>query len=240
MTQKPHWVRLILTILLAVFVPGAGVWAQTTPTPVVLPAAQATSDGTTALSAAVEEVLARMTVADRIGQLFLITFEGSDVGFDSDIVELIHGYRVGGVVLSPENGNFSNEKGVDTAAQVAALTNQLQGVAYGYLMPAEQALEPPAADALPDSFQTLEQLTGVPSVNVPLLVGVEQVGDALPATALRRGFTPLPSTMALGATWNTTMADLVGQTVGRELQTVGVNLVLGPVLDVLAVPRWAL
>ena len=44
-----------------------------------------------------------MSVADRVGQLFLITFDGNDVGFESDIAELIYGYRVGGVVLDPYN-----------------------------------------------------------------------------------------------------------------------------------------
>lgn len=233
MTKWPHWVLLIQAVLLALILPAATVVAQTTPTPAPTPE----SPHNAALSAAVDDILARMTVADRIGQLFLITFEGRNVGFDSDIVELIHAYRVGGVVLSSENGNFSNEKGANTAAQAATLANQLQGVAYGVLLPTEQALHPLPTDTPPADFQTLEQLTHVPPVNIPLLIAVEQAGDALPATALRRGFTPLPSAMALGATWNPTLADLVGQTVGRELSAVGVNLLLGPVLDVLAAPR---
>ena len=51
------------------------------------------------------------------------------------------------------------------------------------------------------------------------------------------GFTPLPSAMALGATWSPSLAEQTGQVVGQELLAAGVNLLLGPTLDVLDVPR---
>jgi beta-N-acetylhexosaminidase len=43
--------------------------------------------------------------------------------------------------------------------------------------------------------------------------------------------------MALGATWDDQNAEIVGSVIGRELLAVGVNLLLGPSLDVLKVPR---
>ena len=49
-----------------------------------------------------------MTVADKVGQLFLVSFQGRDVGPDSDIAVLVRDYRVGGVVLQPANDNFRN------------------------------------------------------------------------------------------------------------------------------------
>jgi beta-N-acetylhexosaminidase len=57
----------------------------------------------------VQEIIARMSVEERIGQLFVVTFAGSDVGPGSDIAQLIVQYRVGGVVLLSSNGNFSNQ-----------------------------------------------------------------------------------------------------------------------------------
>ncbi len=179
-----------------------------------------------------------MSVADRVGQLFVIGFEGGSAGFDSDIAELIYGYRVGGVVLSAQNNNFTNDPSVDTPAQVATLVNRLQALAYGLLLPADRALEPvdPASWPPPGSV-SMEQVTAVPPVNLPLLIAVEQNGDGLPGTALRRGFTPLPSAMSLGATWNPELAYRVGQIAGRELNAVGVNMLLGPTLDVLDHPR---
>lgn len=237
---------LVIAGLLAAAAPGT-LFAQTvTPSadastllPAETPVAVNTPDAAEVeLTAQVDALLARMSVADRIGQLFLITFEGSNTDFDSDIAELIHGYRVGGVVLSPRNGNFSNEKGIDTPAQVATLTNQLQALAYGVLLPTDQALPDswssvwPPADAV-----SLEQMTSVSPINLPLFIAVEQAGDGLPSTALRRGFTPIPSQMALGATWNPELTNQVGQIVGRELEAVGINLLLGPTLDVLEQPR---
>ena len=68
-----------------------------------------------------------MSVEEKVGQLFLVTFVGSDPGFKSDVAELIREYRVGGVVLLAGNANFTNEE--DTPFQVANLTNSLQALA---------------------------------------------------------------------------------------------------------------
>lgn len=210
--------------------------ANATPTlePSPLPATAAVPDGTTGMPSQVDAWMAQMSSADRVGQLFIITFEGDNTSFEGDIVELIHGYRIGGVMISPRNGNFSNERGMDTPQQVATLTNQLQAIAYGVLLPPENALDPvPLEPWPPRDFRFLPDLTGAPPTDIPLLIAVEQAGDDQPATALRRGFTPLPSQMALGATWDPALVTQTGAVVGRELAAVGVNVVIGPTLDVL-------
>ncbi|HXF60520.1 MAG TPA: glycoside hydrolase family 3 N-terminal domain-containing protein, partial [Caldilineaceae bacterium] len=238
---------LILALFLAASVLPAPLAAQTaTPAPASPlstpqnPAASPEVAGAAneTLDAAVNALLAQMSVADRVGQLFLITFQGSETGFDSDIAQLIYGYRVGGVVLSARNGNFSNEAGIDTPRQVATLANQLQALAYGLLLPTGQALPPDdLSEWPPEGAVLMEPVIRSPPPNLPLFIAVEQLGDSLPATALRRGFTPLPSQMALGATWDPELTNQVGQIVGRELAAVGVNLLLGPSLDVLEQPR---
>jgi len=241
LTYRYHFHRclyacLLLALLLAVTPAHAQTPAPPAPSPPEGTAATANDD----LSAQVEAVLARMTPADRVGQLFVITFEGNDVGFESAILELIHAYRVGSVVIGPRNLNFSNAKGVDTARQVATLANQLQAIAYGILLPPGNALDPmPIAPWPPRDYDYLSDDTAVDPSNLPLLIGVQQLGDNLPATALRRGFTPLPSQMAIGATWNPELATQVGAVVGRELQAVGVNILLGPDLDVFDQPNSA-
>jgi len=65
----------------------------------------------------VEQLLARMTVEEKVGQLFLVTFVGNDLSEGSDIVELVTQYHVGGVVLLASNENFTNNE--DTPRQVA-------------------------------------------------------------------------------------------------------------------------
>lgn len=240
-------VALLLALLLPLLLPRPGQAQTDVPLPTVAPTVAppailpttipATADAA-ALAAQVDAIMARMSVADKVGQLFIIGFEGGSVGFDSDIARLIYGYRVGGVVLSPRNNNFVNDRVVDTPSQVATLINRLQALAYGLLLPADQALQAVSeATWPPPGTVSMEQVTTVPPVNLPLLVAVEQSGDGLPMTTLRQGFSPLPSQMALGATWDPELTYRVGQVVGRELAAVGVNMVLGPNLNVLEQPR---
>lgn len=240
------WSALVASFLLFIQIGAAAVHAQVaTPTVVAPPApltpeqlAQVAAAEDVALNAQVEAILAQMSPADRVGQLFMVTFAGNNTSFNSEISRLIYDYRIGGVVLSPQNRNFSNALGVDTPRQVATLVNQLQALAYGVLLPNDQALLYTAEDAWPPpGLVSLTSQSGAPPPNLPLLIAMEQWGDGTPYTSLRRGFTPLPSQMALGATWNIDLARRVGQIVGRELRAVGVNMLLGPNLDVFDQPR---
>ncbi|MFQ5593352.1 MAG: glycoside hydrolase family 3 N-terminal domain-containing protein [Anaerolineae bacterium] len=154
----------------------------------------------------VNQVIEKMSVEERVGQLFLVTFVGADAGPDSDITRLIEEYKVGGVLVSPGNGNFTNAP--DAPIQVAKLSEQLQSLALA------------------------DEGSGV-----PLFIAIESDGDGAPATWLRAGMTAVPSPLALGATWLPANAEVVGQIVGGELSAVGVNLLLGPPLDVLLTPR---
>ena len=95
----------------------------------------------------------------------------------------------------------------DTPRQVAELTNGLQALAMGS------------------------------GVQVPLFVAVDHEGDGYPYTRITGGTTPLPNASAIGATWDPDNARDVGQITGRELAAMGINLLLGPVVDVLNHPR---
>lgn len=182
-----------------------------------------------------QPVLDAMTVADRVGQLFVVTFPGNDAPPDSDIARLIRQYRIGGVLLDSANGNFRNlaptGEPADTPQQVARLANQLQALAFDGSLDKDQALAPAIEDV---------QRLPVPEergITLPLLIAIQQEGDGFPNSQLFTGFTPLPSAMALGATWSTEDAAAAGRITGRELASVGANLLLGPSLDVLDTPR---
>lgn len=236
---------VIVLIFLFLWNSYAEVQAQTnTPTPeptAVIPAPTpppSTEEEANATEAAVETMLAAMSPEDRVGQLFIVTFQGSDTTTTSDIAELLYYYRIGGVVLSPRTGDFTNEKGSDTPLQVARLVNRLQGIAYGIPISSSQALSLTSEiDGIPDTLRLMNPgFADLPPPRIPLFIAVEQLGDGLPATALRLGFTPLPSELALGATWDPALTERVGGIVGRELSAVGVNLLLGPNLDLLEQP----
>lgn len=184
--------------------------------------------------------LAQMTVEDKIGQLFIVTFEGDTAEADSNIARLIREYRVGGVVLSPRNGNITNSKQLsedEAVSEVARIVNELQALSYGHTWDAvyETGVDNPGLQ-ITTTVAPLENASVFP--NLPLFIAVEQAGDglskeSLPDTSLRRGFTELPSQLAIGATWDTNLSRDVASIVGKELSAVGINLLLGPYLDVL-------
>ena len=163
---------------------------------------------------AVARLMARMSGAEKVGQLFIVTFQGAEITENGPLAALIRDYHVGGVLLCPENGNILNEG--DALTQVATLVGQIQQVAWS----------------------ASKQVTGTqPSPFIPLFVAARHEGNGVPFTGIVNGTTPLPSEMALGATWNPDYAEAVGEIVGQELRALGINMLLGPSLDVLEVPR---
>ena len=197
-----------------------------------------------------EQTMARMTTADRVGQLFLVSFPGSYVGEGSEVAQLVQILRVGGVILAPSYENFGN--GAFAPMQILALTTELQGLAFSDSYPVTLTLSVPVtvtvpvgATPSPSERETITTTTTVtytevitrPPQGIPLFTAVSQEGDGYPFTFLRGGFTQLPSNMAVGATWDDTHARSFGMIVGSELETVGVNVLLGPSLDVLSEPR---
>jgi beta-N-acetylhexosaminidase len=199
-----------------------------------------------------DDTLAQMTIADKVGQLFLVTFPGTEVGKDSDIARLVQVLRVGGIILSAEAENVGNNHSTSTPEQVLSLTMGLQELAFTESSPVTITRTVPVTVSVPlgeaplpsgtESFTTsmvatyTEVITSPPQ-QIPLLIAVSQEGDGYPFTTLRAGFSRLPSNMAIGGTWQESNAEAVGQIVGQELSAVGVNLLLGPSLDVLSEPR---
>lgn len=250
-------------------------------------------------SAAVKAILDRMSVADKVGQLFLVTFQGHDVSPESDIAALVRDYRVGGVVLLPANDNFRNILTTETAVsaslpvtptglitatqpgpastpqQIAALANALQTLVTAPPRPIAQsgavtqtgtlAVAPTDTISLTTGITPTTPLTTTapvtrmlapelaatatavaaaaagppesPGLAVPLLIALDWPGDDSSFFSGTGGFTPLPSAMSMGATWSPKLAEQTGQVVGQELRATGANLLLGPTLDVLDVPR---
>lgn len=196
---------ILISILISLFVPAVA-GAQTIEPP-----------------AGVQAMLNSMTPEERVGQLFLVTFTGTDTSDVSQIYDLIHRYHVGGVVLLSVNDNFAPAP--DTVLQTFELIESLQTLNW------DLSINPPT-DPITGSVEQR-------SVYVPLLVGIAQEGNGPPTDEILNGLTPLPSEMAIGATWNTELASRVGEVRGSELAALGFNLYLGPSLDVLESPNTA-
>jgi beta-N-acetylhexosaminidase len=173
-----------------------------------------------AQSSKVDAVLNAMTPEERVGQLFLVTFQGTETGQESQIYDLIANHHVGGVVLLADNDNFADAP--DTVPAAQQLINALQSIEAQVNTPTPA----PEASAPPED-----------KIYVPLFIGISQEGDGAPYDQILSGLTPLPGAMAIGATWRTEMAQQIGEVLGNELSALGFNLLLGPSLDVVESPN---
>jgi beta-N-acetylhexosaminidase len=166
-----------------------------------------------------QEILDKMTPEDRVGQMFLVTFKGTDVGSETQINDLVINHQIGGVVLLAENDNFTATN--SNLYDLWALINQLQVSKY--------------ANSQNTSDEIGTDSSDIP-IYIPLFVGISQEGDGYPNDQILNGLTPLPSQLSIGATWNTDLARQVGEVLGEELSALGINLLFGPSLDVLENP----
>lgn len=188
-----------------------------------------------------QELFDAMSVAERVGQVFLVTFVGDSAPSNSDIADLILNYHVGGFLLLANNDNITGFGDPAAApAQVAALVNDLQRLNLLGFSAADEAA--PLPEDLPLDDGTLLP-TAVPSPTptprsnpIPLFIATKQEGDGSPYDQIHNGLTAVPNNMAIGATWQPNNARTTGQIIGRELSALGVNMLLGPVLDVLENP----
>lgn len=166
------------------------------------------------------ELLETLTPEERVGQLFLVTFTGTTAPGESQIYDLIADYHIGGVALRRDMNNYAAAP--ETVSALSALGQQLQAAEVA-------SSETERADVLSGEVYT-------PSY-VPLFIAINQEGDGYPYDHVLDGLSPLPSAMTLGATWNPELARQAGELLGAELSSIGVNMLLGPSLDVLESPR---
>ena len=131
-------------------------------------------------------------------------------GWGGTLADLVEKYHIDGVILLAANENFYNYSKVPLPLQIAALTNELQSLS--------------------------RRTTRADREWLPLLIAADHEGDGWPYTRFRNGLTPLPSNMAINATWREQNAEDVGRIVGKEMRALGINLLLGPVVDVLEKP----
>jgi beta-N-acetylhexosaminidase len=206
--RKHFWIRLILiALILALLSPIHGNLTAS---------AQDQSDD----EARARDLLERMTPEERVGQLFLVTFTGTKVGPESEIFDLIYNRYVGGVILLDKNNNFTGSEEVLT--DTWSLINQLQTTRFSASQ--ESRVNPDTGNNFDPAF-------------IPLFIGISQEGDGYPTDQIVGQLTPLPSELAIGATWDPEYAQQVGKVAGEELSALGFNLLLGPSLDVNEVPR---
>ena len=156
----------------------------------------------------VTALLARMTPAEKVGQLFVVELYGQDAGAASPGNRALYGvdtpaevvakYRPGGVIY------FDARRGPDNVRdprQIAKLSNGLQA----------------AARRQPH--------------RIPLLISTDQEGGSV-VYRLTAPATAMPGAMALGASRSAAGARRSADVIGTELAAVGINQNYAPVADV--------
>jgi beta-N-acetylhexosaminidase len=196
---RTRLVSIFLLVMMLVSLPWAGIPVQ--------------AQNGDALKA--QSLLSQLSPEERVGQLFLVTFEGSTFDEESPIYDLIVNYHIGGVVLAAANDNFVPAP--DTVMAAYELVHALQSAEWQ------------------QSIGTTDPT--VPRTYIPLWVGIAQEGGGPPNDEIFSGLTTLPDQMAIGATWNPMLANRAGDVMGRELSAIGFNLYLGLSLDVLSNPN---
>ena len=133
-----------------------------------------------------EALFESLTPEERVGQLFLTTFQGMQVDEQSQIYDLIVNHHIGGVILTAANDNFTDRE--DALEQIATMNRELQLARWTASQPSQPITG--TAQVIPSAF-------------IPLFIGVAQEGDGYPTDQILSGVTQLPAAMAVGATWDT-------------------------------------
>ncbi|MBC7259044.1 MAG: hypothetical protein H5T65_07325 [Chloroflexi bacterium] len=173
----------------------------------------------------VDSLLARMTPSERVGQLFVVGFSPAS---EAEIVRLVRDYHIGGVVLAARNGNLPPS--LADAAALRDLIGALQGAALAGAVgvpagtPSTTPAPAPTVAATPPATANQEY------VAIPLFVAMDEADLGL--VSGEGGLPAQLSAMALGATWDESAVERAGRVAGRLLRALGVNVLLGPPLDV--------
>ena len=163
-----------------------------------------------------QALLNEMSPLEKVGQLFLVGFNGTSVDSASQIYNLILNYHIGGVVLQRTNDNFTTAP--NTLVNARNLISEIQTLEW---QNSQGTIIDPNTNAI------------TAGTYIPLFIGLSQSGGGFPNDQILDGLTSLPDEMAIGATWQPTLARQVGNVAGQELSALGINFLLGPSLDVL-------
>jgi len=215
MRNTPHtgMLRLfILVLILSLFsLPLTPTSAQDS-NPIIDPSAQA------------QLLLNELTPEERVGQLFLVTFNGVEISPDLPIYTLINEHHIGGVVLLAKKDNIipANSDPKSIPGQVQKLIQTLQETEWN--------------SSTASKIDPTTGLSYLPNY-IPLFIATTQEGNGAPYDQILSGLTELPNQMAIGATWDSELAAQTGAILGKELSSLGINLLLGPSLDILDLPQ---
>ena len=144
-------------------------------------------------------------------------------GFDASKLSLED--KVGQLLMVHFHGEEANEE-----AKSLIQDTKVGGIIYYKF--SNELKSPEQVRSLSEGLQTLALANPIP---IPLLIALDQEGGIV--AQLSHGFTQFPGNRALGETSCPELAEAQAFMIGREMQAVGVNMNLAPVVDVNSNPR---
>ncbi|MGI5239198.1 discoidin domain-containing protein [Dactylosporangium sp. CA-139066] len=141
-------------------------------------------------------------------------------------------YTVGGVVATPTPTPTQPAPGncpwVNSSASTASKVSQL----LGQMSLTQKTM---ILHGTNPTKTYIGEVVGIPSLCIPTINfqdGPSGVGDGL------GGVTQMPDGVTTAATFDSAYAKLYGQTIGAEFAAKGVNVALGPTINMIRDPRW--
>ncbi|HSH03312.1 MAG TPA: hypothetical protein VLL52_12395, partial [Anaerolineae bacterium] len=122
-----------------------------------------------------QTILAQMSSAERVGQLFLITAPNYTLTPDSDLYQLITTYHVGGLMLQQDKGNFPPPP--TATLTLGQFISDLQTVALHGSQPITNTITQPLDEPLAANTP--------PATPIPLFIATNNWNKTTPS-----GFTP--------------------------------------------------
>lgn len=181
-------------------------------------------------AAYLDELLGRMSLEQKVGQLMVLGFCGPII--TPDIIDLIRKYHVGGLRISQKFRSMSITHDVKPGTEPDESTMRLVYSPEGNHRDFSGFKAPTSASAY-EYAKVLNKLRSISmdrKLGIPLHFTVDQEGSA--CDDMLGGQRLFPHPMGITASGDPNLAYKVALAIGRQLKAVGVNMIHSPVLDV--------
>jgi len=162
-----------------------------------------------------ESILADMSPEEKVGQLFVISTSLDQLGDQDSLYDLVENYHIGGILIQPGSLTGQDYSSDDLIKLIGDLQQYRWDVSQQEITTDQEA----ESDSIPEY--------------IPLFISSNLDSNQDPLLRVFEESPNIPSHMAIGATWDPSMAFNTGRSVGEHLSRAGVNLFFGPTLDVL-------
>jgi len=184
---------------------------------------------------AVDNALGRMTLEQKVGQLFTQSFYGSLV--TPDVVHMIRDMHCGGLRVTQFYRQFRHYARPGQQREAFDQTSPADIPADQFSDIQDTLCKPPylGIDEYTDVLNRLKQIAADRPYDAPLHLALDQEGDGS-ADFVRGGVHFFPSQWGLARTGDAGLVYKSARAVGMQLAAVGFNVIHSPVLDVVLHP----